>query len=79
MVEVTASGHGATPGFKVDGVKVIGAQGAVIADANVALALAAEATDSPLRADVDTAVNANGTKINLILAALRTHGIIDTA
>ena len=79
MTEVTASGHGATPGVKVDGVKVLGAQGAVIADANVASALAAEATDSPARGDVDTSLDAHGTKINLILAALRTHGIIDTA
>ena len=76
MTEVTASGHGANPGLKVDGVKVAGTQEALVTDANTAVALTAEATDSPDRVETNTAINANGTKINAILLILKNHGLM---
>ena len=51
---------------------------ATIADADVAVALAAEATDSPLRADVDTKLNALGVTVNAIIAVLDGAGLTKT-
>ena len=52
----------ATVGLYIDGTKVVGAQGAVVADCTA-------------QADGTSA----GTQLNLLLAELRTHGIIATA
>lgn len=49
-----------------------------IANADVAVALAAEATDSPLRADVDTKLNALGVTVNAIIAVLDGAGLTKT-
>lgn len=61
-------------GFYVDDVKVVGTQGALIADASVAHALNATFSDT----EAEAALNALGTKVNLILARLRAHGLIAT-
>lgn len=50
----------------------VGHTGSVIADASVAHALNASFSDT----EVEAALNALGTKINSILAVLRTNGII---
>lgn len=50
----------------------VGATGAAITNASVAHALNATFSDT----EVETALNALGTKINSILAVLRTNGII---
>lgn len=52
---------------------------ATITDANVSHGLTAEATDSPDRAETDTALDALGAKVNLILLALEGHGIVLSA
>jgi len=74
------AGAGANPAWssavkasevQVSGTKVLGAQQGAIADAVTAHACAD-------LAEVNSALNALGGKINSILAALRTHGIIAT-
>jgi len=52
----------------------VGHDNAAITNASVAHALNATFSDT----EVEGALDALGTKINLILAALRTNGIIDT-
>lgn len=52
----------------------VGADNAAITDASTSHALNATFSDT----EVETALNALGTKMNLILAALRANGIIDT-
>lgn len=53
--------------------KTVGADNAAITDASVAHALNATFSDT----EVEAALNALGTKINLILDALRNNGIVD--
>lgn len=52
----------------------VGTTGAAIANASVAHALNSTFSDT----EAEAALNALGTKINSILAILRTNGIIDT-
>lgn len=52
----------------------VGTDNAAIADASTSHALNATFSDT----EVETALNALGTKLNLVLAALRANGIIDT-
>lgn len=53
----------------------VGANNAAIANANVAHDLNSTFSDT----EVETALNAHGTKINAILDVLRANGIIDEA
>jgi len=57
--------------YKVDGVQVVTNQQSAISDASTSHGVTDWAT-------TNTALDALGTKINSILAALRTHGLIDT-
>ena len=59
----------ASNGIVLDGVKVLGEQAAVIADLT-----AITGGESPTEAEHNLII----TKVNAILAMLRTHGIIDT-
>lgn len=62
----------AANGIVLDGVKVVGEQGTAITDAVTAHALNATFSDT----EVEAALNALGTKLNLIIAALEAHGLI---
>ena len=59
----------------INGKAVLSTQVATIADASTAHALNATFSDT----EVETALNALGTKINAILAALEAHGLLADA
>lgn len=58
--------------IKLDGLQVLGAQGVAVADAVVAHALNATFSDT----EVESALDAIGVQLNLIIARLEAAGII---
>ena len=68
----TLTGDGGE-GLKINGTKVVGEQGAVIADSPAAPGTPAD--NAALGVDLDAITVA----LNLVIGALRTHGLIDTA
>ena len=62
-------------GYYVNGTRVVTSQQAGIADAVVAHDLNATYSDT----EVEAALDALGTKINAIITALETHGLLATA
>lgn len=72
-VTIDAAGTIDVPGvYEVDGVQVVGNQQAHIADAKEDYV----ATDLDTEAEIITAINATNAKLNDLLAALETHGLL---
>jgi hypothetical protein len=63
-----------TTSYKVNGTQVVGAQGAVINDTGSGATISGTGDDAGINANFSIAFD----RINLILARLRAHGLIDT-
>jgi len=70
-----ASANGAIVGLIVEGVTVVKEQGVNITAASVAHALNATFSDT----EAEAALNALGTKVNLIITEMKRHGLIASA
>ena len=70
-----------TDGYKVSGTKVVGAQGAAVADCSAAIAANGAISATYTQAEVEAlrdAIAELQTQVNSLLAKVRTHGLIAT-
>lgn len=75
-ITTTASVNTGTQGYKVSTIKVVGAQ--ELAEADVSATAAITGSDTVNETTVLASINALETKVNNLLAKLRTHGLIAT-
>lgn len=75
-ITTTESVNTGTQGYKVSTIKVVGAQ--ELAEANVSATAAITGADTVNATTVLASINALETKVNNLLAKLRTHGLIAT-